>query len=136
MSYVPNTARDQRLMLEAIGAPDLDSLFADIPAGVRDPELDLPPALSEMDVVDHLQDLANRNRDLTQQISFLGGGWYDHYVPAFVDQLLLRSEYYTAYTPYQPEVSQGTLQTIYEFQSFICDLTGLDVANEIGRAHV
>ncbi len=129
MSYVPNTERDQRLMLEAIGAPDLDSLFADIPAGVRDPVLDLPPALSEMDVVAHLQDLANGNRDLTQQISFLGAGWYDHYVPAFVDQLLLRSEYYTAYTPYQPEVSQGTLQTIYEFQSFICDLTGLDVAN-------
>jgi glycine dehydrogenase subunit 1 len=129
MSYVPNTARDQRLMLEAIGAPDLDSLFTDIPVEVRDPELDLPPSLSEMDVVAHLQELASRNHDLTQQISFLGAGWYDHYVPAFVDQMLLRSEYYTAYTPYQPEVSQGTLQTIYEFQSFICDLTGLDVAN-------
>ena len=129
MSYVPNTDRDRRLMLEAIGLPDIDSLFTDIPADVRDPDLVLPPALSEMDVVNHLQDLAGRNVSLDRQISFLGAGWYDHYVPAFVDQMLLRSEFYTAYTPYQPEISQGTLQAIYEFQSFVCDLTGLDVAN-------
>ncbi len=129
MSYVPNTEHDRRIMLEAIGVREIDDLFADIPAEVRDPELDIPPPLSELEVVRHLSELAARNADLGQWTSFLGAGWYDHHVAAYVDQLMLRSEYYTAYTPYQPEVSQGTLQAIYEFQSFICDMTGLEVAN-------
>ena len=129
MSYVPNTERDRRIMLEAIGVGEIDDLFADIPAEVRDPKLDIPPALSELEVVRHLSGLAAKNADLGQWTSFLGAGWYDHHVAAYVDQLLLRSEFYTAYTPYQAEVSQGTLQAIYEFQSFICDLTGLEVAN-------
>ena len=129
MSYVPNTERDRQIMLEAIGVEGLDDLFTDIPAEIRDPTLNIPSGLSEMEVVRHLSELAGRNADLGQWTSFLGAGWYNHYVAAYVDQLLLRSEYYTAYTPYQPEVSQGTLQAIYEFQSFICDLTGLEVAN-------
>ena len=116
-------------MLAAIGVDSVERLFADIPESLRQPELDVPPPLAEVEVIQHLRELAEKNRDLDHLTSFLGAGWYDHHVPAFVDQLLLRSEFYTAYTPYQAEISQGTLQAIYEFQSMICGLTGMDVAN-------
>lgn len=129
MTYVPSTDADIATMLEAIGVSTIDELFIDIPEEVRDPKLDIPAGLSELEVIRHLSELAGKNTDLGQWTSFLGAGWYDHHIAAYVDQLLLRSEFYTAYTPYQPEVSQGTLQSIYEFQSFICDLTGLEVSN-------
>ncbi|MDE2862754.1 MAG: aminomethyl-transferring glycine dehydrogenase subunit GcvPA, partial [Chloroflexota bacterium] len=129
MSYAPNTADDQKVMLDAIGVPAIDDLFVDIPSEHRDPKLGVGPPMAEMEVLEHLGQLAAKNRSLGAGPAFLGGGWYDHYVPALVDQMLLRSEFYTAYTPYQPEISQGTLQAIYEFQSLICDLTGLDAAN-------
>ena len=129
MSYTPNTDADKKKMLAAIGLDSVDELFADIPAGVRNPKLNVPRPMAEMELMDHMREMAGKNRDLQDVVSFLGAGWYDHYVPAFVDQLLLRSEFYTSYTPYQSEISQGTLQAVYEFQSLICDLTGLDVAN-------
>ncbi|MBM4438390.1 MAG: glycine dehydrogenase, partial [Actinobacteria bacterium] len=129
MSYAPNTDADRAQMLAAIGVGALDELFHDIPAAVRNPALKLPPALPETDVLRCLQALARRNRTLDDGPSFLGAGWYSHFVPALVDQQLLRSEWYTAYTPYQPEMAQGTLQAIYEFQTVICSLTAMDVAN-------
>src|SRR3990172_3200404 len=125
MSYTPNTDADKKKMLAAIGLDSVDELFADIPAGVRNPKLNVPRPMAEMELMDHMREMAGKNRDLQDVVSFLGAGWYDHYVPAFVDQLLLRSEFYTSYTPYQSEISQGTLQAVYEFQSLICDLTGL-----------
>lgn len=103
-------------MLAAIGVADTDALFADIPAEVRlDRPLQLPPAMSEYELLRHLGGLAGRNYDADDYICFLGAGAYDHYSPALLDQLLLRSEFYTSYTPYQPEISQGTLQVIYEY---------------------
>jgi len=127
MSFIPHSAEDRQEMLRTIGVSSEDELFADIPEKFRRNEpLDLPPALSEWEAVDTLQRLANDSRHL---ICFAGAGYYDHYVPAVVDHLIRRSEFYTAYTPYQAEVSQGTLQSIYEFQSMICELMGLDVAN-------
>jgi glycine dehydrogenase subunit 1 len=114
-------------MLETIGVASVDDLFADIPAPLRASGLNLPPPESEAELADLLCDLAERNRvDLA---GFLGAGAYRHYVPAVVDQLLLRGEFYTAYTPYQPEISQGTLQTIYEYQSLLGELTGMDVVS-------
>ena len=129
MSYAPNTPHDQKVMLDAVGVQAIDDLFVDIPARHRDPRLGVGAPMAEMQVLEHLGRLAGKNRSLGAGPAFLGGGWYDHYVPALVDQLLLRSEFYTSYTPYQPEISQGTLQAIYEFQSLVCDLTGLDAAN-------
>lgn len=130
MRYVQNTDADRAAMLEAIGVADTDALFADIPAAVRlGRPLDLPPALSEYELLRHLSALAAQNADTDEYVCFIGAGAYDHYSPALLDQMLLRSEFYTSYTPYQPEVSQGTLQVIYEYQSLICELTGLDVAN-------
>lgn len=120
-------------MLEAIGVDSMDELFAQIPAGVRlDRELDVPPALGEADLVRHLQELASQNVHTGAELSFLGAGIYDHYVPSVVDVVLSRGEFLTAYTPYQPEMSQGTLQAIFEYQTVICELTGLDVANASG----
>jgi glycine dehydrogenase subunit 1 len=114
-------------MLAAIGVDSVDDLFADIPPSLRTSKLDLSPSLSEAELTVRLQDLAGRNRvDLA---SFLGAGAYRHFTPPVVDQLLLRGEFYTAYTPYQPEISQGTLQTIYEYQSLMAELTGLDVVS-------
>ena len=129
MSYAPNTDADRAAMLRAVGVESLDDLFVDIPARHRDPELDLPPALPETDVIRHLGELGARNATSSDLPSFLGAGFYRHFVPALVDQQLLRSEWYTAYTPYQPEMAQGTLQAMYEFQSLVCDLTGMDVSN-------
>jgi len=127
MAYGPHTPADRSHMLQAIGVASIDDLFADIPASLRSSGLNLPAPESEATLTARLRGLAGRNRvDLA---SFLGAGAYRHFTPAVVDQLLLRSEFYTAYTPYQPEISQGTLQTIYEYQSLMAELTGLDVVS-------
>jgi glycine dehydrogenase subunit 1 len=128
--YIPNTDEDARRMLEAIGVPSIDALFEPVPAAVRlRRELDLPPALSEPDLTAHLGALAGQNANATTFASFLGAGAYRHFAPSFIDQLLLRSEFYTAYTPYQPEIAQGTLQAIFEFQTLVAQLMGTDLAN-------
>jgi glycine dehydrogenase subunit 1 len=120
-------------MLAAIGVSSIDDLFRDIPAGVRfGRELDLDPALSEQELTRHLEELAARNVDTGRELSFLGAGIYDHYVAAVVDAVLQRGELLTAYTPYQPEMSQGVLQAIFEYQTVICELTGMDVSNASG----
>ena len=129
MSYAPNTDADRAAMLRTVGVESIDDLFVDIPVQHRDPTLDLPPALPETDVIRHLGQLGALNATSDDLPSFLGAGFYRHFVPALVDQQLLRSEWYTAYTPYQPEMAQGTLQAMYEFQSLVCDLTGMDVSN-------
>ena len=117
-------------MLAAIGLSSMEELFADIPEGVRlTRELDLPAGMAEQDVYEHLAALAGRNRHSDEEVTFLGAGMYDHYVPAIVDAVILRSEFLTPYTPYQPEVSQGTLQVMFEFQTAISELTGLPVSN-------
>jgi glycine dehydrogenase subunit 1 len=127
MSFVPHSEADRQEMLRVIGVSSEEELFADIPEKLRlKDQLDIPPAVSEWEAVRILQELAAANRQL---ICFAGAGYYDHHSPAVVDHLIRRSEFYTAYTPYQAEVSQGTLQSIYEFQSMVCELTGLDVAN-------
>jgi glycine dehydrogenase subunit 1 len=130
MSYVPNTDHDRAEMLKKIGVESFEDLIRCIPDSVRlKEELKLPHPLSELELSELLAELSSRNKGASPMISFLGGGAYDHFIPAAVDHMISRSEYYTAYTPYQAEVSQGTLQTIYEFQSLICELTGMDVAN-------
>jgi len=126
MPFIANTDQQRRQMLAEIGLSRED-LFADIPAELKCQPPDIPPGLSEMEAVNRLADLAGRNR--TDLIGFLGGGLYDHYIPAAVGELVMRSEFYTSYTPYQPELSQGTLQAIYEYQSMICRLTGMEVSN-------
>ncbi len=128
--YIPNTDEDVRRMLDAIGVKSVDDLFAQVPADVRlRGNLEIPAAMSEPDLMRHLQDLACENADCGRAAIFLGAGVYRHYAPSFIDQLLLRSEFYTAYTPYQPEIAQGTLQAIFEFQTMVCQLTGMDLAN-------
>ncbi len=129
MNYVPNTDADREAMLAAVGVEAASALFADIPAQVRDPELRLPEALSELELRQMLSELAARNVDARRHPCFLGAGAYNHFIPAIVGHVIGRSEFYTAYTPYQPEISQGTLQSIFEFQTLICRLTGMDVAN-------
>lgn len=120
-------------MLAEIGVETVEELLSDIPPGVRmDRPLDLEPALTESELLDHLGDLASRNVDVNRELSFLGAGIYDHYVPAIVDAVLQRGELLTAYTPYQAEMSQGVLQAIFEYQTAICELTGLDVSNASG----
>src|SRR4029078_2611062 len=114
----------------AIGAGSVDDLFADVPAGVRlGRPLDLPPGRPEQEVYAYLRDLAARNVSTEDEVSFLGAGMYDHYVPAIVDSILARSEFLTPYTPYQPEVAQGGLQVMFEYQTAISELTGLPVSN-------
>jgi glycine dehydrogenase subunit 1 len=131
--YLALTDSDRAEMLRTVGVGSVEELFRDIPAGVRlDRELDLEPALSEQEVAAHLTELAARNVDTTRELSFLGAGVYDHYVPAVVDAVLQRGEFLTAYTPYQPEMSQGVLQSIFEYQTAICELTGMDVSNASG----
>jgi glycine dehydrogenase subunit 1 len=133
MSFLSLTEQDREQMLEAIGIDSVDELFAQIPPAVRlGRTLDLEPALSEPELVAHLGELASRNTDTGREISFLGAGIYDHYVPAVVDAILARGELLTAYTPYQPEMSQGLLQAIFEYQTAICELTGMDVSNASG----
>jgi glycine dehydrogenase subunit 1 len=128
--YTSATDADREAMLKVIGAASIDELFADIPEDVRlDRAMDLPPGKPEQEVYAYLRDLARRNVSTDDEISFLGAGMYDHYVPALVDALLARSEFLTPYTPYQPEVSQGTLQVMFEYQTAISELTGLPVSN-------
>jgi glycine dehydrogenase subunit 1 len=130
MGYIPNTAQDQQEMLDNIGVQDFENLLAEIPKHIRfDGTLNLPAPMSELEVMQHLSELSRKNKNCEDSICFLGGGAYDHFVPAAVKHLTLRSEFYTAYTPYQPEVAQGTLQAIYEYQTMICELTGMDVSN-------
>jgi glycine dehydrogenase subunit 1 len=133
VSYLALTDADREAMLEAIGVSAVDELFADLPAGVRfDRELVLPPALSEQELTAYFEELASQNVHVGDELSFLGAGLYDHYVPAVVDAVLQRGEFLTAYTPYQPELSQGVLQSIFEYQTAICELTGMDVSNASG----
>ena len=133
MSYLSLTDADREAMLAAIGVDTVDELFRDIPAGVRfERELDLEPPLGEAELQRHLEELAARNVDTTRELSFLGAGVYDHYVPAVADAVLQRGEFLTAYTPYQPEMSQGVLQAIFEYQTAICELTRMDVSNASG----
>lgn len=127
MSWVPTTTQDEEEMLKTIGVTRSDELFDSIPEALRLKSWDVPEGISEMAVKANMKALSDRNKLLP--LSFLGGGYYDHYIPAAVDALSLRSEFYTAYTPYQPECAQGTLQSIYEYQSAICRLTNMEFAN-------
>jgi glycine cleavage system P protein (glycine dehydrogenase) subunit 1 len=130
MSYIPNTPEDQQAMLEKLGLSSLEDLLAPVPENVRlRRPLNLPPALSEPDLKRLLYGMAAKNKNLDVVVSFLGAGTYDHAVPSVVPHLQRRSEFVTSYTPYQPEVSQGMLQAIYEFQTMVCQITGLDIAN-------
>ena len=130
MPYVPNTPEDQQAMLAAIGVASVEELFASVPAELRlGRELNLPPAMGELELTAHLADLAARNLSASSAVCFLGGGSYDHFIPAVVDFVAGRSEFYTAYTPYQPEASQGTLQATFEYQTLIAQLTGMEVSN-------
>ena len=129
MRYTPHTPAEIDAMLAAIGAESIDELFADVPRAQRFPRLDLPDGLSEQEVAALFRDLAQRNGSTDNHSCFLGAGAYHHYTPALIPHLLFRSELYTAYTPYQPEVSQGTLQTIFEFQTMVARLFGMEVAN-------
>ncbi len=127
--YIPNTPAEQDELLSAIGLRDIDELFADIPDDYRNPPLRLPDPLSELEIQRELGELASRNRPLASGPSFLGAGCYHHFIPSIVKALMTRGEFLTAYTPYQPEVSQGTLQVIFEFQTMISALYGMEVAN-------
>jgi len=127
--FFPHTPAETEAMLRTIGVKRLEDLFQDVPAAHRFPDLQLPPALTEMEALAEMQDLAWANDSTRDLVSFLGAGAYNHYIPAAVDSLLRRGEFYTAYTPYQPEISQGTLQSIFDYQSLITALTGMDVSN-------
>jgi glycine dehydrogenase subunit 1 len=130
MGYILNTADDQRAMLEAIGVASLDELFSQIPPELRlNRELNIAPALSEIELAAHMGELAAKNVAAGEKVCFLGGGSYDHFVPAVVDYVASRGEFYTSYTPYQPEVSQGNLQVAFEYQTLIAELTCMDVSN-------
>lgn len=130
MTYIPISPKERDAMLETIGVKSLDELFEAVPASHRFPQLNLPPALTEMEAMEELSGLAQANENVrTDLISFLGAGMYNHYIPSVVDHILRRGEFYTAYTPYQPEISQGTLQAIFEYQSLMAALTGMDVSN-------
>ena len=127
--FIPHTPLETEEMLKVLGIPRLEDLFQDVPAEYRFPALDLPPALSEMEVMALLNDLTSSNESTRDLACFLGAGAYNHYIPAAVDSILRRGEFYTAYTPYQPEIAQGTLQAIFEYQSLISALTGMDASN-------
>jgi glycine dehydrogenase subunit 1 len=129
VAYLPNSEADRAAMLRAVGASSTDDLFRALPEQLLHPDLDLPDAVGEQDLVSILERLATTNRSLTAYDSFLGAGVYRRFIPAIVRAAISRPEFYTAYTPYQAEASQGTLQNIFEFQSMICALTGMDVAN-------
>ena len=130
MTYIPNTEDDLKIMLKEMGVANFEELIASIPEALRlKKQLQLPKGLSEFELKNLLEKMSMENRGSDRLISFLGGGAYDHFIPSPVNHILLRSEFYTAYTPYQPEVSQGTLQSIYEYQSLICQLTEMEVAN-------
>ena len=129
MPYFYNTPTTSPRCSQAIGVGSIDELFASVPDELRlKRPLDLPPALSELELAQHMQALAAKNGHIGQKVCFLGGGAYDHFVPAVVDAIASRGEFYTSYTPYQPEVSQGNLQVMFEYQTLICQLTGMDVS--------
>ncbi|MBO8152263.1 MAG: aminomethyl-transferring glycine dehydrogenase subunit GcvPA [Candidatus Marinimicrobia bacterium] len=128
--YIPNTPDVEKEILQEIGVTSFDELISNIPQKFRSAcDVNLPPPLSELEVVKLLKGISSKNISSENYVSFLGGGVYDHYIPPVIDFLIARSEFYTAYTPYQPEVSQGTLQSIYEYQSLICGLMGMDISN-------
>jgi len=127
--YLPNTDHDRRTMLREIGVSTADDLFRDVPAKFRNVPFKLPPPLSELELKEELRQLSNRNANLDDYTCFLGAGYYHHFVPSVVGHITGRSEFYTAYTPYQAEASQGTLQATYEYQSLVCQLTGMEVSN-------
>ncbi len=129
MSYYPHTEPERAEMLAAIGVKDIGELFTDVPARVRFPQLNLPGPLSELETLQELREMAEGNQHAQRHPMFLGAGAYNRFTPSIVNHLILRGEFLTAYTPYQPEVSQGTLQAIFEWQSMICALTGMEVAN-------
>lgn len=130
MTYIPISPNERDEMLKTVGVKSLDDLFDAIPKKHRFPQLDLPPAWSEMEAAAMLGEMAASNENVREHmISFLGAGAYNHYIPSVVDHMLRRGEFYTAYTPYQPEISQGTLQAIFEFQSLMTNLTGMEVSN-------
>ncbi|MBI4232718.1 aminomethyl-transferring glycine dehydrogenase subunit GcvPA [Candidatus Peregrinibacteria bacterium] len=130
MDYIQNTDQDVSEMLRSIGKKDIDELFDSIPQNIKlSKNVDLPQALCEVELFSHIKSISTRNTASGDIISFLGGGYYNHYIPAVVDELSSRSEFYTAYTPYQAEASQGNLQATFEYQTMICELTGLDVSN-------
>ena len=130
MPYLYNTPEDRQAMLQAIGAANLEELFAHIPADMRlHRPLNLPAALGELELAQHMAALSARNEHTGTKACFLGGGAYDHFVPAAIDAIASRGEFYTSYTPYQPEVSQGNMQAMFEYQSLICQITGMDVSN-------
>jgi glycine dehydrogenase subunit 1 len=130
MTYIPISPKERDAMLETVGVKSLDGLFEAVPEKHRFPKLNLPPALTEMEALNELSGLAQANENVRGDlISFLGAGMYNHYIPSVVDHILRRGEFYTAYTPYQPEISQGTLQAIFEYQSLMSALTGMDVSN-------
>lgn len=128
--FLPHTEEDIQAMLDTIGVDSLDDLFIDIPEEIRlDRELNISSAMSELEVSKLVGDLASKNMTVNDAVSFIGGGVYNHYIPSIIKHLALRQEFFTAYTPYQPEISQGTLQAVFEYQSMICELTGMDVSN-------
>src|SRR5206468_1215854 len=130
LSYILNTPADQRAMLDKIGAGSVEDLFKTIPESLRlTRALNVPPALSEIELQQHVTQLARGCISPDDAVCFLGGGSYDHFIPSVVDAVASRSEYYTAYTPYQAEASQGSLQAFFEYQTLICQLTGMDVSN-------
>jgi len=129
MNYNPNTQADRRAMLETIGVQSVTELFADVPEKARYPKLNLPRPLSEMEMMAELTRMSDKNADAHHYACFMGAGAYNHFVPSVVGQMQMREEFYTAYTPYQPEVSQGTLQAMFEYQTMMAELTAMDVVN-------
>lgn len=127
--YIPHTDSEREQMLAVVGKKNIKELFSDIPEKYRFPGLDLPDALTEQEVLEEIEFLASANNTCKEYSSFLGGGAYHHYIPAAVDMILKRGDFFTAYTPYQPEISQGTLQAVFEFQTLISNLTGMEVSN-------
>src|SRR3989338_7936023 len=127
--YLPHTNEDRKEMFDFLGIKSMDDLLKSIPEELRSFELNIPDGKSEIEITEEFRKLSNKNVSLAEQISFCGGGVYHRYIPSVVNEIISKGEFYTAYTPYQPEVSQGTLQAIYEFQSLVCNLTGMDAAN-------
>ena len=127
--FIPHTTEETTTMFKAIGVEHVEELFNDIPDHFKGKSFDLPSALTEMEVSEHLEDLSSSNESTKELLCFLGAGYYNHYVPAIVDSVIHNGSFYSAYTPYQPEVSQGTLQAIFEYQSLICALTGMEASN-------
>jgi glycine dehydrogenase subunit 1 len=127
--FIPHTDVERQEMLKTIGVNSIEELFTDVPKKYRFPKLNLPPALTEMEAMSQIQEFADANDSTRDLICFLGAGAYNHYIPAAIDNLLQRGEFFTAYTPYQPEISQGTLQAIFEYQSLMARLTGMEVSN-------